>query len=208
LFELDLERRRNRKANPNPTGPKLNSGPAQTSLETQLKSRARPDLPGPAKPDAGPASFFLQPQASPRRPTSRLNPREPLSHRPPRAPAAPRGTLPPFSANTGPHFSFTWPTLALDPVPRRPFQSRTAHSLSTLTRPRVAFPPRCQAGPTGQGHLLPRVLCSAQRPLRNHRRSGRGLPSSTAPRSPAPGLYLAPATPLRPHLATPHPPPA
>ena len=62
MFELEIEKIRNgnRKAKPNPTGPKLNSGPAQTSLETQLKSRASPNLPGPAEPDTGPAPLLTR----------------------------------------------------------------------------------------------------------------------------------------------------
>ena len=94
-------------------------------------------------------------------------------------------------------------------------QSRVAPACSprpaSASRPaRPRSPLRCQAGPTGQDHLLPRVA-RAQRPPRNHRRSGRGFPSSSAPQSPAPGLYLAPATPLRSHLAAPRtlaPPPS
>jgi len=94
-------------------------------------------------------------------------------------------------------------------------QSRVAPACSprpaSASRPaRPRSPLRCQAGPTGQDHLLPRVA-RAQRPPRNHRRSGRRFPSSSAPKSPAPGLYLAPATPLRSHLAAPRtlaPPPS
>jgi hypothetical protein len=57
-----LEKRKDEGRRRNPANPIPQQVPAQTALETQPKSRARPNLPGPAKPsnpEVGPAHLFF-----------------------------------------------------------------------------------------------------------------------------------------------------
>jgi len=145
LFVVEIEKiKENRQ--PNPNGPKLNSGPAQTSLEIQLKSRARPDLPGPAKPDAGPAPSSL---------SARYRP-SPVAARPP-FPLQPRGPEPALArprsaclAHSGPVSSCTNPLR-----PRAPTLSATpgphVGAISLLFpsahRPHPSPPPRSSGWP-------------------------------------------------------------
>ena len=85
MFELEIEKIRNgnRKAKPNPTGPKLNPNPAQTTPALSPTSLARSSSP---TRDLGPVSVHPSAPAQPRGPSSLLFPSA-------RGPLRPRSAL-------------------------------------------------------------------------------------------------------------------
>ena len=146
LFDLEIEKREKIEIEkePKPCQPTNTQSPAQENPAKTFFPGPTP-LPSPARGPAQPAPALpLSWAAPPACHQSRNGPARHTDRSPRLGPAGPRSARSLATASPSPTTRLTPPASARSPAPR-------------AQRPvRVAFP-RCQAGPAGQGHPLPRT---------------------------------------------------